>query len=53
VRLIWKSVFYAAIARVNARIFISKLCEVSMERLMGLDVGDKTIGVLIFEKIEL
>jgi putative Holliday junction resolvase len=40
-------VFYAAIARVNARIFISKLCEVSMERLMGLDVGDKTIGVAV------
>jgi len=32
---------------VNAKIFISKLCEVSMERLMGLDVGDKTIGVAV------
>lgn len=45
--LIWKSVFYAVIAPVNVRIFISKLCEVSMDRLMGLDVGDKTIGVAV------
>ena len=44
---IWKSVFYAVIAQVNARIFISKLCEVSMDRIMGLDVGDKTIGVAV------
>jgi putative Holliday junction resolvase len=32
---------------VNARIFISKLYEVFMDRLMGLDVGDKTIGVAV------
>jgi len=32
---------------VNVRILISKLYEVSMERLMGLDVGDKTIGVAV------
>ena len=39
--------FCAAIAPVNVQVFISKLCEVAMDRLMGLDVGDRTIGVAV------
>lgn len=47
VSLIREGAYYAAIAQVNVKIFISKLYEVSMERLMGLDVGEKTIGVAV------